>query len=275
MLQFPCPQCQKVLKAPEEKAGLSVKCPGCGQIIVIPEAEQPATSEAVSAGTPAPGPLPVAPEFSSADDVPRKQAGGIPVWVLIAIPVAGVALSLMCCVGVFALIGFRAASTNSQPTTFTTVQPIGPLRPVQVQLPGGWRERNDLNVQANFQASGPLDQAFIIVISEAKDDFADRTLDAYLRATLDPFKQRLGGAQVVKGPVRMTINDRPAIQHEVNGTVNNINITYLHTVVDGPSGFHQVLGWAARSRFESQRATLESIIKSFQETGKPPPAGMK
>ncbi len=36
MIQFSCPKCQKVLKAPDEKAGVAVRCPQCKQQLTVP-----------------------------------------------------------------------------------------------------------------------------------------------------------------------------------------------------------------------------------------------
>lgn len=37
MLRFTCPQCNKALRAPEDKAGSTVKCPECGNRFSIPD----------------------------------------------------------------------------------------------------------------------------------------------------------------------------------------------------------------------------------------------
>jgi uncharacterized membrane protein/predicted RNA-binding Zn-ribbon protein involved in translation (DUF1610 family) len=36
MIEFSCPNCQKVLKTSDEKAGVQAKCPGCGEVVVVP-----------------------------------------------------------------------------------------------------------------------------------------------------------------------------------------------------------------------------------------------
>jgi len=38
-IEFSCPECQKVLRTADDKAGLRAKCPGCGATINVPESE--------------------------------------------------------------------------------------------------------------------------------------------------------------------------------------------------------------------------------------------
>lgn len=36
-IEFHCPQCHKLLKTADDKAGVEAKCPGCGDVLVVPE----------------------------------------------------------------------------------------------------------------------------------------------------------------------------------------------------------------------------------------------
>jgi phage FluMu protein Com len=36
VIEFSCPNCQKVLKTSDEKAGVQAKCPGCGEVVNVP-----------------------------------------------------------------------------------------------------------------------------------------------------------------------------------------------------------------------------------------------
>jgi len=36
-IEFHCPHCDKLLKTPDDKAGVRANCPGCGQIITVPD----------------------------------------------------------------------------------------------------------------------------------------------------------------------------------------------------------------------------------------------
>jgi hypothetical protein len=55
MIRFACPQCEKLLRADDTKAGSLVKCPGCGNKLTIPVTEaEPKPSEDEQPERPAP-----------------------------------------------------------------------------------------------------------------------------------------------------------------------------------------------------------------------------
>ena len=39
-IEFHCPHCDKLLKTPDDKAGVSATCPGCGEPVVVPSAAE-------------------------------------------------------------------------------------------------------------------------------------------------------------------------------------------------------------------------------------------
>lgn len=59
-IEFHCPHCDKLLKTPDSKAGVSAKCPGCGQRLTVPGPAQEAAdvdaSFAATVPVPVPGP---------------------------------------------------------------------------------------------------------------------------------------------------------------------------------------------------------------------------
>ena len=50
MIEFHCPHCDKLLRTPDNKAGVKANCPGCGELVVVPESSartvEPANVEA-------------------------------------------------------------------------------------------------------------------------------------------------------------------------------------------------------------------------------------
>jgi S1-C subfamily serine protease len=56
MIRFACPSCQKVLQAPDERAGATVACPGCKKPLQIPAGQPVAAAAAVPSAVPSPAP---------------------------------------------------------------------------------------------------------------------------------------------------------------------------------------------------------------------------
>jgi hypothetical protein len=138
----------------------------------------------------------------------------------------------------------------------------------QVSIPAGWSSLNLNNEAADLQVGNPKIQAYFMVLTESKQDFADKTTYRdHAEMTLKTLKGNLEDAAVVRGPTDLTINGRPAVQYEVSGVYseNKTKVIYLHTTVDGRQSFHQLVAWTIPSRFGENRVRLESVIISFTE----------
>jgi hypothetical protein len=136
----------------------------------------------------------------------------------------------------------------------------------QVRLPAGWSIKTDLNDRADLRVGNAQQDAYLIVLSDPKVDFADKiTYRDHARMRLDRLVKAIDGAKVARGPTELVVGGRPAIQYEVHGTVEDIRIIYLLTTVDGSESFHRLLAWTVPSRLESNRKALEDVIGSFAE----------
>ncbi len=137
----------------------------------------------------------------------------------------------------------------------------------QITLLEGWKEQKGLNEKAEIQAADSLNNNFIIVLSESKLDFNDMTIDKHSEATRSILLKAIGNP-VVEGPTRLTINGVPAVQYKITGSIDNLNPVYLHTTIETPKNFHQVLAWTLASKYEKNKPVLDKVIGSFKEIEK-------
>lgn len=136
----------------------------------------------------------------------------------------------------------------------------------QVVMPKGWSKQTDLHDDAELQAANRRRELYLIVLTEAKQDFpAGTTFKDHAKLTLDSLQSNLSGAELVRGPTEITINGRSALQSEIQGTIDGLNVVYIHTTVDGKENFYQLLSWTLRDKLSSNRSEMESIINSFAE----------
>jgi hypothetical protein len=133
-----------------------------------------------------------------------------------------------------------------------------------IKIPQGWTEDKELHQKAELQASDRAREEYIIVLSESKEDFQQMTLEKHSETTRGSLLNSLTNPEV-SGPTMLTINGSAAIQYEIRGTIQNMNIVYLHTTIETPENFHQVLAWTLKSRFEKNQTRLRDAINSFQE----------
>jgi hypothetical protein len=144
----------------------------------------------------------------------------------------------------------------------------------EITLPAGWIEDRALHGEAQIQASHPQKQLYVLVLSEAKADLVEiPTLERHSEVTRGILTGNLTNPQVT-GPTQVIqINDQPATQYQITGTiryetdgnVENINATYLHTTVETSDRYNQILVWTLPESFAANEAELQQMIASFKE----------
>lgn len=133
----------------------------------------------------------------------------------------------------------------------------------RLKVPRDWSELKDLNNAAQIQAGNRLKEQFVLVLSENKADLDDVTLQKHHQITRDAMLQKMKNSSASE-PVETTINGEPALQDEISGTQEGTNIVFLHTTVEDENGFHQILAWTSKSRWDAQKEKLREVTRTFQ-----------
>ena len=180
---------------------------------------------------------------------------------------------------VLAAVGGCGGSDASDAETTTSSTPVESTAPeitgtvmtstngaTQITVPDDWDAMTDLNDVAIIQAANLAKEQYIIVIDDTKEDFADPNLAQYSDITAQLIVDGLNAPEV-DAPTELTINGYPALQKEIRGSIDNINVVYLHTSVETPSHFYQVLTWTLKSRFDQNRSVLQEVTNSLTEAG--------
>jgi hypothetical protein len=133
---------------------------------------------------------------------------------------------------------------------------------IKVTVPGTWTKLPELNKEATLQVGDKSKQMYLIVITAAKADLDDFTLEKHHQLTRDRMLQKMTNASATE-PVPLTIDGHPALQDQLSGTENNTNVVFLHTTVDGSNHFQQILAWTLKSRWQQQNGLLREITGTF------------
>lgn len=161
----------------------------------------------------------------------------------------------------------KIADNAQNPTTLTS-----PDQRIQIVVPGGWTVDKTLNDIAVIQASNRLSEMYVIVIVEGKEDFEEgTTLDYFASLSRNGLAEKVTGEQSTE-PVPFQVSGHSAMEYQMEGSVDNIKIKYICTVIETPTNFYQIFTWTLPSRFEQNRETLRGVMQSFKEVQvKPPP----
>jgi hypothetical protein len=84
---------------------------------------------------------------------------------------------------------------------------------LKVTVPGAWTKMPELNKQASLQVGDKSKQMHLIVISDAKADLDNFTLEKH-QLTRDRMLQKMKNASATE-PVPLTIDSHPAMQDEL------------------------------------------------------------
>ena len=159
---------------------------------------------------------------------------------------------------VFSCFAASVLAADEKDQVFTS-----PDKKTQITVPGSWTSM-ELNKAAEIQIGNEEDGCFLIVLNEAKEDLYGWNIEKHSRVTLGSLLSRLA-FPTITGPKPMKIDGNQAVQYEVKGATDNVNIIYLHTTIEGNVFFSQILGWSVPSQSEKYRPTISRAIASFRE----------
>jgi hypothetical protein len=134
---------------------------------------------------------------------------------------------------------------------------------IKVTVSGMWVKMPELNKQAPLQVGDKSKEMYLIVLSDAKSDSQNQTLEKYHQITRDRMLQKMKNASASE-PVPLTIDSHPALQDELSGTRDDTDIVFLHTTVDDGDRFQQILAWTLKSRWQQQNEQLREVTRTFR-----------
>ncbi len=137
-------------------------------------------------------------------------------------------------------------------------------------LPGHWGRQTSLNSSATQQVADETREAYLVVITEEDDSVSPDGLAAYAKSVVQSIAENLQGARV-EDPRNITINQQQARQTKISGSMGDVDITYLSTVVVGKSGYYHLIAWTLSDYWGMNAGLLKSITNSFQELAVPQP----
>ena len=135
---------------------------------------------------------------------------------------------------------------------------------IKVTVPGLWTNLPELNKQATLQVGDKSKQTYLIVITDAKADLENMTLEKYHDLTRDRMFQKMKNASATE-PVPLTIDGHPAMQDELSGAEKGTNVIFLHTTVDDGDHFQRILAWTLKSRWQKQNELLREITIGIEK----------
>lgn len=138
-----------------------------------------------------------------------------------------------------------------------------------LNLPPTWGPVDSLNPLANIKVGDREADVYLIVVSERKSDIQgdNHSLQKYSQYTRARLVETMSGVRQ-DGPWQTSVGQHPALRYEIYGKAQDgLNVTYLHTIVETPEYFHQVVGWGEKTGYAKHRGVIRQVADSLREGG--------
>ncbi|MGB3291482.1 MAG: hypothetical protein WBB01_00660, partial [Phormidesmis sp.] len=139
---------------------------------------------------------------------------------------------------------------------------------VRITVPAGWTVINgEQRGSADIYAAAPTQDLYVMVLSESAAATLNQfSLSDNARQYRLLIQEELDSFDGEERTAVSSINDKPALQYEIEGEVDGVPIVYLHTTVQGTDDYYQVVGWTTQSSYRENEDVLRNIIGSFRGT---------
>ncbi|MEM7565144.1 MAG: hypothetical protein AAF353_19195 [Pseudomonadota bacterium] len=132
-----------------------------------------------------------------------------------------------------------------------------------VVKPASWLTMDDLNDEADLQMGNIFKEAYVIVLTESKQDFENIGLHEHSDLTRSGVKEVLKNYQE-SPPENFDIGGYPALRYQLSGSIDSLKIVYWHVTIETNDHFHQMLLWSLPSKFDGNKADFSAVIQSFK-----------
>lgn len=135
---------------------------------------------------------------------------------------------------------------------------------LQFQVPSSWSQQSDLNEVAALQAGDRISEAYAVVIADPRKPFASMDLAKFADQQMQQLVTRVRLANLT-GPEQVTVNGKDALQYQLKGFHNSVEVVYLYTFVETEDRFLKVISWSLASNFDKNKDALEQVSASIRE----------
>lgn len=178
---------------------------------------------------------------------------------------------LITLIGVFA---FLLTSCNS----ITGVKEVKVGDTASIEVPKLLIESKDLNDDAIVQMANGLQELYVIVIDESKQEFNDLIKEGGDEFE-DEYTPNLNGyAKVATSSIESSIELiskeelKPVVTNGLStyvatfeGKINGLDVYYKLSCVEGKERYYQVLTWTLSSKKDKHLEAMNAMINSFKE----------
>jgi hypothetical protein len=131
--------------------------------------------------------------------------------------------------------------------------------------PDGWTILDDLNDQADLGMGNYLREAYALFLTEPKTDFDEgMTYQTHSDITRGSMESMVVGFEETEPKAVVTSAGHEGVSYEIRGSVDGIQIVYLHVTVETDDHIHQILQWSLPSKFTKNLEDYNAVWMSLK-----------
>lgn len=156
-------------------------------------------------------------------------------------------------------------SAPTSPTTNDSGAIISTDGFYQIRNPGTMIENSTLNSQATLQIANLRAEKYLIVIPDNAQSLFDQgfTFEDYCDWIVDNFSTGIANSELTElGD--LTIDNFPAKRYQLDGTLDDLKVTYFLTMINGGATYFQVVAWTLTDMLDENTDELLGATDSFQ-----------
>lgn len=134
----------------------------------------------------------------------------------------------------------------------------------EMKVPASWSQHNNLNDVAVLQAADLQREAYAILIADPKRPFEGTSLGSFADTQIQTFVESVADARM-RGPELVIIDGEEALQYEVEGTADNVEVVYLYTFMETPDRFLKAVTWSLAGNYDRNEDTLTAVTESIRQ----------
>lgn len=131
-----------------------------------------------------------------------------------------------------------------------------------VTKPENWKVQKGLNAQADVQLGNDFNEAYAVIVVEAKIHAENISLGSYSKLTLDLLTTEMTDIKLADAD-DINITGFRAIKQEFTAKVSGTPVKYWHVTLETEKNFIQMFLWSSKAKFEQNRNDFERFMNSF------------
>jgi Domain of unknown function (DUF1795). len=137
---------------------------------------------------------------------------------------------------------------------------------ISVSVPKSWKEMPELHPNADIRAGDENSDIYLLVVSERREILPKgQPLEQYSEYLREAYAKPLLNVQQA-GPWHVSVKGRRGLRYEIRHVSREgVPVATLHTVVESPEYFHQLVLWTNATRYSKNQTTMRQIADSFTE----------